>query len=116
MKSSSVVIVILCTCSLVEAIREELNVADVNSQNIKSQALLTSGVHLGDFPLPSYLKAVHVNISLILSHPASCSGLLTGQWPLRRDQAAGHDSRWSGFSRGWRLLIPERDKCIASRL
>ena len=57
MRYTSVSLVILCCSSFVtEAIREELNIAEINPQDIKSQALLTSGVHLGDFPLPSYLK------------------------------------------------------------
>lgn len=56
MRYSRVVLVILYSCFLAEAIREELNVAEINPQDIKSQAALTSGVHLGDFPLPSYLK------------------------------------------------------------
>ena len=59
MRYTSVSLVILCCSSFVtEAIREELNIAEINPQDIKSQALLTSGVHLGDFPLPSYLKEV----------------------------------------------------------
>ena len=59
MRYTSVALVVLCCSSLItEAIREELNVAEINPQDIKSQALLTSGVHLGDFPLPSYLKEV----------------------------------------------------------
>ena len=59
MRYPSVALFILCCSSFVtEAIREELNVAEINPQDIKSQALLTSGVHLGDFPLPSYLKEV----------------------------------------------------------
>ena len=66
MRDSKVFLVILCFCFLTEAIREELNVAEINPQDIKSQATLTSGVHLGDFPLPSYLKVGQIlNLSFI---------------------------------------------------
>ena len=59
MRHPSVALVVLCCSSFItEALREELHVAEINPQDIKSQALLTSGVHLGDFPLPSYLKEV----------------------------------------------------------
>ena len=60
MRCLRLVLVILYSCFLTEAIREELNVAEINPQDIKSQAVLTSGVHLGDFPLPSYLKVTYI--------------------------------------------------------
>ena len=58
MRPLSVLLVILNYCCLSEAIREETNIVEIQPkpQQIKSHPFLTSGVHLGDFPLPSYLK------------------------------------------------------------
>ena len=116
MRYKSVAFVILSSCLITEAIREELNIADINPQGIQSQALLTSGVHLGDFPLPSYLKERQFfNPIHSCFHRDCCSGLLAGQWPVWRGQEAGHDPRWAGLARGGGILVPERNQCLAGR-